>query len=115
MTMISQYAAKALGVVALSIFMTSNSFATWYTVKISQVVPRSTSGDIYVQMTPGAGETSFTGLARGIIVGSDPGAKELMAVLLTAISLQTEVTVDMDTTPSWDTPQVINSTGLKAP
>ena len=89
-----------------------NASAAWYTVKIKQIVPRAASGDSYVQLLPGATETAFTGVARGIIQGTDTGANKMVAVFLTAVSLGNEVTVEMANVPSWDTPQVISSTGL---
>ena len=115
MTMTTKLVVKVLSTIAFSIFLTSNSFAGWYTVKITQVVPRADTGDVFVQMAPGAGEKRFTDIARGIIQGSDAGANKIMAVLLTSVSLDTEVTVDMDNTPAWNPAQIINSVGLKAP
>lgn len=115
MSIMNKYVMKTLGVLALSMLVVSNSLAGWYSVKVVQVVPRADSGDVFVQLAPGAKETSFTGIARGIIQGSDAGANKIMAVLLTAVSLDTEVTVEMAATPAWDPAQIITSSGLKSP
>ena len=115
MTSTTKYLIKALSILAICTAMTSNSFAGWYSVKVVQVVPRADTGDVFVQISPGAGETSFTGVARGIIQGSDSGANKIMAVLLTAVSLGSEVTVEMASTPAWNPAQIITSSGLKAP
>ena len=104
------------GLFALCFMVTTNSFAAdFYTAKITQVVPRAASGDVFVQFVPGTGETRFTGLARGVLLGTDTGTNKIMAVLLTAITLNTDVTLLVDVVPSFATPQVILSAGLKAP
>ena len=108
--------ASVSGIVALCFILTANSFAAdFYTVKITQVVPRAASGDVFVQFGPGTGETRFTALSRGILLGTDTGTNKLMAVLLTAITIDADVTVLLDNVPSFASPQVIQSAGLKAP
>ena len=108
--------ASVSGIVALCFILTANTFAAdFYTAKITQVVPRAASGDVFVQFVPGTGETRFTGLARGVLVGTDTGTNKIMAVLLTAITLNADVTLLLDVVPSFATPQVIQSAGLKAP
>jgi hypothetical protein len=115
MTCTIRYITKALSIFAFCTALTSNSFAGWYSVKVVQVVPRADTGDVFVQVSPGANETNFTGVARGIIQGSDSGANKIMAVLLTAVSLDSEVTVEMASTPAWTPAQIITGSGLKAP
>jgi hypothetical protein len=108
--------ASIFSILALSFMVTTSSFsADFYTAKITQVVPRAASGDVFVQFVPGTGETRFTALSRGILVGTDTGTNKVMAVLLTAITLNTDVTLLMDLVPSFATAQVIQSAGLKAP
>ena len=113
---VSKRLALMSGILALCFMVTTNSFAAdFYTAKITQVVPRAASGDVFVQFVPGTGETRFTALSRGILVGTDTGTNKIMAVLLTAITLNTDVTLLMDNVPSFASAQVIQSAGLKAP
>ena len=101
--------------VVLLLALASNANAAdWYSVKVTQVVPRTDSGDVVVQFVPGANETRFTELSRGIIFGSDAGTNKIMAVLLTSITLDSEVTVQMDNVPSYTPAQAILGSGLKA-
>jgi NhaP-type Na+/H+ and K+/H+ antiporter len=102
---------------ALGILLASNSFAApaYYTVKIAQIVPRSSSGDVFVQFDPGATETRFTQRSRGVLLGSDTGSNKVMAVLLTAVTLGAEVTILLNDVPSFANIQVIQSTGLVSP
>ena len=101
--------------VLLATVLASPSYATWYQATVFQVVPRTSSGDVFVQLKPGPNETRFTGTVRGILPGSEAGTSKLLAVLLTAAALKQPVTIDMPSLPSWDTPQVINGSGLVAP
>lgn len=100
---------------ALAVLLSSTASADWYQVKVVQIVPRAETGDVFVQLRPGDTENRFTGKSRGILLQTEPGTNKLMAVLLTAVALNTEITVDMANTPSWDTPQVIRSAGIVAP
>lgn len=93
----------------------SAAYADWYRVKVFQVVPRADTGDVFVQILPGATETAFTEKSRGVIFNTEPGANKVMAVLLTSIALDAEITVEMAAVPTWATPQVITATGLVAP
>ena len=103
-------------IITLSVILSSNAYAAWFKVTIVQVVPRAeTPGDVFIQVKPGKGETSFNETARGIIQGGDAGANKIMAAMLTAISLNTEVTVLMDNPPSWASPQIVQGVGLVAP
>jgi hypothetical protein len=112
---LSNTLAKLCAIIVLSAGLASNASAAWFTVKVVQVVPRASGGDVFVQVSPGTGETAFTGVARGIIQGSDEGANKIMAVLLTAISMGAEVTIEMANPPQWNPAQIITSSGLKAP
>ena len=52
-------------ILALCFMVTTNSFAAdFYTAKITQVIPRAASGDVFVQFVPGTGETRFTALSQ---------------------------------------------------
>lgn len=114
---IQKQLASVLCIFALGMFSAGNSFAapTWYTVKVTQIVPRSASGDVFVQFNPGTVETRFTQTARGVLLGGDTGTNKVMAVLLTAITLNAEITILLDNVPSFANIQVIQSTGLVAP
>ena len=114
---IQKQLAAMLCLFALGMVVTTSSFAapTWYTVKVTQIVPRSASGDVFVQFKPGASETRFTQTARGVLLGGDTGTNKVMAVLLTAITLNAEITILLDNVPSFANIQVIQSTGLVAP
>lgn len=105
----------ALKGVVLATVLVSPSYATWYQATVFQVVPRTSSGNVLVQLKPGPNETRFTGTVRGILPGSEAGASKLLAVLLTATALKSPVTIEMASVPSWNPPQVITGVGLVAP
>ncbi len=107
--------AYLLGILTLSLMLTANSLAANFTVKIAAVVPRAANGDVVVQFDPGTGETRFTERSRGLLLGDDIGTNKVMAVLLTAITLNSEVTILMDNAPTFKPVQVIQSAGLVAP
>jgi len=115
---------KALGytlsIFSLGLFLTANAHAGWYWVKVKNVAPASVSGDTFVQVLPGkkpngSNETAFTGAARGIISNSDKGANKVLAVLLTAISANANVLIQMTNPPAWTPAQVIQNAGIEAP
>jgi hypothetical protein len=94
--------------------------AGWYRVQVHAVAPRTDSGDVVVQLRPGDGvDTSGwsleNGVVRGIVPGNAEGSSEVLAVLLTAVALSSEITVEMADTPAWSPAQVISGTGLIAP
>jgi hypothetical protein len=95
--------------------LSSTASAAWYTVKVFQVVPRSDSGDVFVQLLPGAAETRFTEKSRGILLGASAGTNKIMAIMLTSIALNTEITVEMANVPAWNPAQVITAAGIVAP
>lgn len=103
------------GVAGLLLMAAGSASAAWYKVKIVQVVPRTNSGDVVVQLKPGSGETHFTGRVRGLIPGTEAGANKIMAVMLSAVAMNTEVTVEMAKVPAWSSAQVITGAGLIAP
>ena len=104
-----------LGIASMCLLGAMNSYAAFYQVKIAQIVPRSASGDVFVQFDPGATETRFTERARGVLLGTDAGTNKVMAVLLTAVTLGAEVTILVDNVPTFTDIQVIQSAGLVAP
>lgn len=99
--------------VVLSIVLAANALAEdWYSAKLVQINPRE-GGDTYIQFKPGAFENRFSGIARGVIDGTTPGANRIMAVLLAACTLDTEVTILLDEVPSWNRAQFVLSAGMK--
>ena len=106
----------AIGLVFSFCFsFTGNAMAAdWYTCEVVQVVPWS-DGDTRVQLAPGTGETRFSGTARVNVSGSDAGANRMIAVILTAISLPSEITVLCEGAPSWTPVKDITGVGLVAP
>lgn len=87
------------------VFVTSAAAGAWYTATIIGITPRIDSGDVVIQIAPGTGETGFTdNPSRVILRASAMGAKESLAVLLTAASMNKEITVNTNIPPDWDTP-----------
>ena len=109
-----------LGILTIGMMLTANAHAGWYWVKVKNVAPASVTGDTFVQVTPGikpngSTETAFTGVARGIVSNSDTGANKVLAVLLTAISADANVLIQMTNPPEWNNAQVILNAGIEAP
>lgn len=98
--------------VLLNISFATNAFAGTYRVKIIRVSTDAASGDVIIQIKPGKNETDFTGKARAMLVGSDPGTDRAMAVLLTAISLNAEMLIVVTNPPTFDDIQTISKTTL---
>lgn len=96
---------------AIFAFLVPAANAGWYNCLVYKVVPYE-SGNVSVQLNPGANETRFGETSRGIITGGTEGANKMLATLLTAMVNGWEVSVLMDDTPSWDTPQTIKAVGL---
>jgi len=111
----AMFLANVLKAAVLFTLLGSSANAEWYRVKAYQVVPRADTGDVFVQFRPGETETRFTGLARGVLFNSQPGANKIMAVLLTSIALNAEISIEVANTPSFTPAQVITGTGLVAP
>ncbi len=111
---------KKMGLIAvLAIMVVLISFASvsagWYNAKIKSITPRTATGDVFVQLTSADTPPVWTGPARGVILGSQEGAKTILATMLTAFSLDYAVAVQMDNTPEWTNAQVIDSCGVTAP
>jgi hypothetical protein len=100
-------------VALITVFSISSAQAEWYMSNIIQIVPRAASGNTFVQLQSVDG--SYAGVARGFIDANDPGAKEMLAVLLTAFSLDYNINVEMATTPSWEPSQRITSVAVAKP
>ena len=107
--------ATALGLALLAFALTTNALADSYRVKIKRIGPESASGDVIIRIKPGTNEHDFTGTANVMLLGSDPGTNRAMATLLTAVTLGTEVFIDVVNPPSFNDVQVINSLSMIAP
>jgi hypothetical protein len=105
----------ALLAIVVVVFSFSTATAGWYMAKIKTITPRTATGDVFVQLTSADDPPLWTGLARGVIVGSEDGAKTILATMLTAFSLDYAVSIQMDNTPEWTNAQVIDSCGVTAP
>ena len=103
------------GIALIVLALTSNAYAEFYDVKIKKIASKSDTGDVVIQIKPGKEEDRFSGKARAMLLGTDPGTNKSLAVLLTAVSLGTEITIEVNDTPTFDIIQVITSTGLVAP
>jgi len=99
----------------LGLVLSGNVLADDFRVKIKKIGPESGSGDVIIQIKPGSNEDEFSGKARVMLLGSDPGTNRAMATLLTAVTLGAEVIIDVTNPPSYDDIQVINSMSLIAP
>ena len=99
----------------LGLASSSSAFADNYRVKVKRIGPESASGDVIIQVKPAAGEKGFSGKARFMLAGNDPGTDRSMATLLTAVSLNADVIVDVTSTPSFYDIQVINAVSLIVP
>ena len=114
-TKLTRPAAIALGLAFLGFMLSTNALADTYRVKIKRIGAETVSGDVILRIKPGTNETDFSGTARVMLLGSDPGTNRAMATLLTAVSVQTEVYIVVINPPSFDDIQVISSTSLIAP
>lgn len=102
-------------VLALSVVMLmgSQAFAGWYQAKIFKIISKS-DGDVIIHFDPGAEETAFTERSQGKIILDTPGANKMLATILTAVSLDIEVTIGFDYVPSWADQQEPIGVGLIA-
>jgi hypothetical protein len=96
--------------VFLSCFAATSAFAQWYKCKITNITP-STTGAVTIRFVPGIDELGFTGEAKATIDPTDVGAKNMLATALTAVSLNSEITLNLATTPS-STTQYIDGLSL---
>ncbi len=110
-----KYSIKTLLSTALlsTLMFSANVQAAWYTVKITTLTPRSATGEVFVKFVPGTGEDRFSGTAR-CLIADDVGANRVLSVILTAVSLDTDVVLDLPEVPT-NTPQVVNGIGMTAP
>jgi hypothetical protein len=92
-----------LGIVLSCFLFAGNAFAVFYTCIIDKVVSRSDS-QVRLQILPGTGETRFTALSRIYVDTSKAGGKNMLATILTAVSLGAEVTFDCAKVPDYNDP-----------
>ena len=106
---------KIKSVVVLAILMlvlaAGNASAAWYRVVITNVIPRP-AGEVDIKFTPGTGETRFTGKCVAQVIETDVGAKSMLATILTAVSINKEVTVNLVNVPSPTANQSVEGVGL---
>ena len=93
------------------LLMSTNASAGWYKGIVTAVTPDS-NGNVVVNILPGTNETRFTEKSRGRIYGDNLGGKNMYATLLTAISMNKEVVVNMVNTPSLAEIQEITGVAL---
>ena len=84
---------------------------TFYKALVIQVVPND-DGSSKVQFDPGASEGRFDETARAEIRANDPGKNAILATLLTSMVLGWEVTIELNSVPSYDNVQPIQAVGL---
>lgn len=87
------YRALVFGV-SLGLVSAASAVELYY-AKIEALTAR-TNGDVVVNILPGATETGFTGRKKLIIPAAQPGTNRLVAVSLSAMALNVEVTVATD-------------------
>ena len=106
---------STVGLTLLGCVLATNVLADNYRVKIKSIRPESATGDIIIQVKPGTNEKNFSGKARVMLVGSDPGTNRALAAMLTAVSLKAEVVINVINPPSYADIQAIISSSLIAP
>jgi hypothetical protein len=98
---------------AFCLLFASSASAALFKCRIYNVVPWA-NGEIKIQIVPVEG--SFTDTpARVFIDTTKAGGKYVFATVLTAISLDAEITVSVSTTPTFATPQEVLYIGLVNP
>ena len=103
-------------VLALFVFMLpANVLADNYRVIVKRVATEAATGDVIVRIKPGKNEEDFSGTANVMLVGIDIGTNRGLATLLTAVSLDAEVIIDVPNPPSSDNIQTVTSISLIAP
>ena len=98
-----------LGFVVFFIAAT-NSYAAMYNCIVIRVAPNP-NGNVALVDAPGASETRFTGEGKATISVNDPGAKNMYATVLTAVSLNKEVGIILPEPPS-ATNQIMDGVSL---
>jgi len=107
--------ARAAVLALLGFALSTNVLADNYRVIIKKISTESATGDIIVRIKPGKNEKDFTGSADVMLVGSDIGASRALATLLTAVSVGSEIIIDVPNPPSLENIQAIISLSLIAP
>ena len=107
--------ANALGLAALGFVLSTNALADKYRVKVQRVSSDTATGDIIIRVVPGTNENDFSGKALVMLLGNDPGTNRAMATLLTAVSMNAEIVIDVLNPPSFGDIQVIANMTLIAP
>lgn len=98
--------------IACSFICTLNaSAAGWYKTRIIQIVPWS-DGEVRLQLKASATETKIPGAVRMFIDTTTPGGKNIMATVLIAMNLDSEVTIRSESVPEWDRTYEISAMGL---
>jgi hypothetical protein len=106
---------RTLALAAAGLALSAHVHAANYAVKIKSVRVEAVSGDIIIQVKPGDSEKDFSGKARVMLLGSSTGTNRALALLLTAMSLNTEATINVTNPPTYDDIQTIDSISLSAP
>ena len=82
------------------LFVVANATAAaFYNCIINKVTPKP-NGNVTLVIAPGATETRFTGKAQAQIDQNDPGAKNMLATVLTAVSLNKNIRLFLADPPS---------------
>jgi hypothetical protein len=106
---------KVFGVFLMAMALSTSAFAEKYRVQILKVTSVSDTGDVIIQFKPGGKEDGFDGRARAMLLGTDLGANKSLAIILSAVSLDAEVLIQVESPPTNDFVQVISSIGFSAP
>ena len=104
--------AKTFGIILLTLALIPNALADTYKIEIKKITPQADSGDVELLFKPGAKEDGFSGKAKGVLLGTDLGTNKSLAVILTAVSMEKEVIIEVETMPTNDFTQTITSVGF---
>jgi hypothetical protein len=77
-----------------------NAAAGWYTCVINRITMAPGNGNVQFIVTPGTGETNFTGEGKLRVLNSAVGANKVLASLLTAQSMGWEVRLECAIPPN---------------
>ena len=88
--------------IACCSFITGTASAgSWYDCKVSKLVPWA-DGQVMIQVIPADGETAFTETGRVSLYPENvSGGKNMLATLLTAVSLDLPISIYINGIPSW--------------
>ena len=90
--------------------------AEWYDVKVIAVAPKVSTGDTAVQIQdadPTGSLDHFSGIQRCWVFSGQPGSNAVLASLLTAVSLNSVVLMNIPGVPTWNNGLVCESVGVK--